>query len=45
MAMMCIFQVCLGRGVYILLQKGTSAYWGWCDGKEPKNLHGFENLR
>jgi len=38
-AMMCISQVCLGRGVCILFQKGTSAEWNWCDGMKPKNLH------
>jgi len=32
MAMMCITQVCLRRGVCILFQKGTSAYWSWTDG-------------
>ena len=39
MAMMCISQVCLGRGVCILFQKGTSAYRSYFDGMEPKKLH------
>jgi len=37
--MICIFQVCLGRGVCILFQKGTSAYWAWLDGMEPKKIY------
>ena len=38
--------VCLGRGVFILFQKGTSAYWGWwCDGMEPKNSQMCRNPR
>jgi len=45
MVMMCISQVCLGRGVCILFQKGTSAYWSWCDGMDPNNLHMCGNLR
>ena len=35
MAMTCTSQVCLGRGVCILFQKGISAYWSWSDGMEP----------
>ena len=45
MAMICISQVCLGRGVCILFQKGTSAYWSWSDGMEPNNLQTCRNLR
>ena len=45
MAMICTSQVCLGRGVCILFQKGTSAYWSWSDGIDPKNLHRCGNLR
>ena len=45
MAMMCILQVCLGRGVCILFQKGISAYWSWSDGMELKNLHMCGTLR
>jgi len=45
MAMMCKSQVCLGRGVCILFQEGTCAYWSWSDGIELKNLHVCGNLR
>jgi hypothetical protein len=45
MAMMCISQVCLGRGVCTLFQKGTTAYWSWSDGMEPNYLHMCRNLR
>ena len=44
-ALMCISQVCLGRGVCKLFQKGTSANWSWCDGMEPKKLYMCGNLQ
>jgi hypothetical protein len=39
MAIMCISQVCLGRGVCIIFQKGTSAYSSCPDKNiEPKKI-------
>ena len=39
MAMMCISQVWLGRGICKFFQKGTHVYWRWCDGMQPKEMH------
>ena len=39
MATMCISQVCLGRSVCILFQKGFNAYRSRSDGMEPNNAY------